>query len=88
MLSTIPENSGNLHPISKFEPVRKVPAVVALHVFSLGITVGCAHGIPEIATSSKIQDGLNERWIVNSHMDLVTWNDVYNEQRELHFARR
>jgi hypothetical protein len=76
--NTIPENSGNLDPVSKFVQVRKAPAAVALQVFSVGNIVGCAHLIPEIATSSKPGDGRNERWIVNSHIDLATWNDVYN----------
>jgi hypothetical protein len=77
-LTTILENSGNLNPVSKFVQVRKAPAAVALQVFSVGIIVGCGHVTPEIATSTKTGDGRNERWIVNSHIDLVTWNDVYN----------
>jgi hypothetical protein len=77
-LRTIPGNSGNLDPVSKFVQVRKAPAAVALHVFSLGNIVGCAHIIPEIATSSKTGVGRNERWIVNRHIDLATWNDVPN----------
>jgi len=77
-LTTIPEHSGSLDPASKFVLVRKTPAAVALQVFSMANIVGCAHIIPEIATSSKTGDGWNERWIVNSHIDLVTWNDVYN----------
>jgi len=77
-LTTIPENSGNLDPVSKFVQVRNAPAAVALQVFSVGNIVGCAHVIPEIATSSKTGDGRNVRWIVNSHIDLATWNDVYN----------
>ena len=77
-LTTIPENLGNLDPVSKFVQVRKAPAAVALQVFSVGNIVGCAHVIPEIATSSKTGDGRNERWIVNSHIDLATWNDVEN----------
>jgi len=77
-LLTIPENSGNLDPVSKYVQVRKAPAAVALQVFSVGNIVGCAHVIPEIATSSTTGDGRNERWIVNSHIDLATWNDVYN----------
>jgi hypothetical protein len=44
----------------------------------VGNIVGCAHIIPEIATTSKTGNGWNERWIVNSHIDLATWNDVYN----------
>jgi hypothetical protein len=77
-LTTIPENSGNLDPVSNFVQVRKAPAAVALQVFSMGNIVGCAHVIPEIAASRKIGDGRNEQWIVNSHIDLVTWNVVYN----------
>jgi hypothetical protein len=58
--------------------VRKAPAAVALPVFSVGNIVGCAHVIPEIATSIQTGDGRNERWIVNSHIDLAMWNDEYN----------
>jgi hypothetical protein len=59
-LTTIPETSGNLDPVSTFVQVRKAPAVVALQVFSVGNIVGCAHVIPEITTSSKTGDGRNE----------------------------
>jgi len=59
-LTTIPENSGNLDPVSKFVQLRKAPAAVSLEVFSMGNIVGCAHVIPEIATSSKTGDGRNE----------------------------
>ena len=51
-LTTIPENSGNLDPLSKFVQVRKAPEAVALQVFSVGNIVGCAHVIAQIATSS------------------------------------
>jgi len=81
-LTTIPENSGNLDPVSKLVQARKAPAAVALPVVSVGNIVGCAHIISEIATSSKTGDGRNERWIVNSHIHLATWNDVCNYSRE------
>jgi len=77
-LTTIPQNSGNLEPVSKFVQVRKAPAAVALQVFRVGNIFGCVHVIPEIAASSKTGDGWNEQWIVNSHIYLATWNDVYN----------
>jgi hypothetical protein len=77
-LTTIPGNLGNLDPVSKCVQVRKAPAADAWQVFSVGNIVGCAHVIPEAATSSTTGAGWNERWIVNSHIDLVTWNDVYN----------
>jgi hypothetical protein len=77
-LTTIPENSGNLDPVSKFVQVRKAMEAVALQVFGVEIIVGCADVIPEIATCCKTGDRRNKRWIVNSHIDLATWNDVYN----------
>jgi len=82
VLTPIPEHLGNLDPVSKLVHVRKAPAVVALKVFSGGHTVGCVHVIREIATSGRTGDGRNERWIVNRHIDLATWNDVCNESRE------
>jgi len=78
VLTTILENSGNLDPVSKFVQMGKAPAAVALQLFSMGNIVSCVHIIPEIANSSKTGDGRNERWIVNSHIVLATWNDVYN----------
>jgi len=77
-LTTIPEDSGNLDTVSKFVQVRKARAAVALQVFCVGNIVGSGHVIQGIATSSKTGHGPNERWIVNSHLDLATWNDVYN----------
>jgi len=74
----IPENSVSLGPVSKFVQVREAPAAVALPVFSVGNILGCAQVFPEIVTSSKTGEGRNQQWIVNSHIDLVTWNDVYN----------
>jgi len=90
-LTTIPENSSNLDPISKFVQVRKAPAAVASHVFSRRNIIGCAHGIPEIATTVMTGDGQNGQWIVNSLINLATWNVVYNQFREnctLHSGRR
>jgi hypothetical protein len=77
-LTAIPENWGNLDPVSTFVQVSKAPAAGALQVFSVGNIVSCAHVIPEIATSTKTGDGRNMRWIVNSHIDMATWNDVYD----------
>jgi hypothetical protein len=51
-LTTIPENSGNLDQVLKFEPVWEAPAGVCLQVFSMGNIVSCAHVIPETATST------------------------------------
>jgi hypothetical protein len=49
-----------------------------LQGFSVGNIVSGAQVIQKIATMSKTWDWLNERWIVNSQIDLATWNDVYN----------
>jgi len=76
-LTAIPEDFGNLDPVSECVQVRTAPTAVGLHFFSLGNIVGCAHLMPEIATSTRTGDGWNKRWIVNSHIDLVMWNDVY-----------
>jgi len=77
-LTTIPENPCNFDPVSKSVQVRKAPLAVPLRDFSMGNIVGCAHVIPMIGTSSKAEDRRNEQWIVNSQIDLATWNDVYN----------
>jgi hypothetical protein len=77
-LTTIPANFGYLDPIPKCAPVRKAPAAIALQVLSLGNIVNGVHGNPDIATRGKAVDGRNEQWIVNSHIDLATGNDVYN----------
>jgi hypothetical protein len=58
--TTIPENSGNLDPVSKFVQVRKALAAVGLQVFRVGNIVGCTYVISEIATSSTTGDGQNE----------------------------
>jgi hypothetical protein len=78
VLSTIPESSGYLDPVSKFVQVRKQLAAVALQGFNVRNIVGCAHVNQEIATSSKRRDRWNEQWIINSQIDLTTWNDVNN----------
>jgi len=77
-LTTIPENSGNLDPVTKLVPVRKAQVAVALQLFSVGNIVCCAQVMSQIATSSKTGDRRNKWWIVNSHIDLATRNDVYN----------
>ena len=43
-------------------------------VISGGNIHSAAHLIPEEPVSSGIP---NRSWIVNSHIDLATWNDVY-----------
>jgi hypothetical protein len=76
-----PKNSFSMSYASRkviFPGVRKAPSAVTLQVFSVGNIVGCAHIIPAIATSSETGDRGNERWIINSHIDRATWNDLYN----------
>jgi len=77
-LTTIPENSSTLDPLSKFVQLRKAPEAVASQDISVGNIVNCEQMIPQIGTSSKTGNRLNEGWIVNSRIDLATWNDVYN----------
>jgi len=74
-LTRIPENSGKFDSVSPFVQVRQALAAIALQVFCVGNIIGCTHVIPEIATSSITGDRRNERWIVNSNIDLETWNN-------------
>jgi len=43
-------------------------------VISGGIITGAAHHIPEEPGTSGMT---RKAWIVNSHFDLTTWNEVY-----------
>jgi len=56
LLTTLPENLGNLDPVSKFVQVRTAPAAIALQGFSVGNMVGCTHVIAETATSTRSGD--------------------------------
>ena len=78
-LRTIPDNLGKLNTISKFVQVRKPLVVIGLQCFSIGNIVGCTHRFQTIATSSNRGDRWKERGIVTRHMELGTWNDVYNK---------
>ena len=72
---TIAENSGKLDPVSQFAQVKAPSTSGATYqVFTVGNVVGCPHVIPEKPFTDPNK---NERWIVNSHIDLMTWNKVY-----------
>ena len=71
---TKPANGGMPERISKLVRVVKPTTGEVDAVISAGNIVGAAHVIPEEPDSSKSQ---NKGWIVNSHIDLATWNDVY-----------
>jgi hypothetical protein len=86
-LTIIPENSGNLEPISQFVQLRKSLVADALKVFRVGNIVACTHVIAKIATNSQTQDEQNKRWIIYSPIDLGTWNDVYHYYRENSISR-
>jgi len=76
-LTTIPENSGILDPVSKFVHVKNPLAGIALQHFKVGNNLGYPNVVPKRATSSRSDDSRKEQWIVNSHIDLAPWNDVY-----------
>jgi hypothetical protein len=78
VLTTIPENLGKMDLICNIVQVRKALAAMALEVFSVGNLVGCVHIIPEIATRPQTGGGHHQRRRFNSHIDLVTLNDVNN----------
>jgi hypothetical protein len=71
---TKPANGGMPESASQLVRVVKVSSGGAYAVISAGNIVGAAHLIPEEPISSKLE---NKGWIVNSHIDLATWNDVY-----------
>ena len=79
VVTTIPANSGNLDPILKFVQVREALAAIVLQVLRVGNIISCTHVIPEIATRSMTGPRRNEPRIVNSHIDLATWNGVNNQ---------
>jgi len=58
--------------------VEKALAAMALEGFTESNIISCMHVIPKISTISKAADRRNEGWIVNSHIDLATQNEVYN----------
>ena len=62
-----------LESASQIVRVVKLSSGDAYIAISAGNTVGAAHLITEepIASQSK-----NNGWIVNSHIDLVTWNNI------------
>jgi hypothetical protein len=78
LFTPLPQNSENLDSVSKFDQVRKALAAIALHIFSVGNILGCAHVISELATSNDRGDRRNEEWIVIRHTSQATWNDVYD----------
>ena len=74
--TTVAENSGNIDTISKLAQVRVPPANRAQYqVFSAWNIVGYPHVIPEKPFTDLTK---NEQWVVNSQIDLMTWNEVYN----------
>ena len=77
-LTTIPHNPGNLDTVSKLVQSSTALAAVVLQVVSMENIVSWEHTIPEIATSGMAGARRNERWIIIIHIDLLTWNNVYN----------
>jgi hypothetical protein len=56
VLTTTPENTGNLNSVSKCVQVRTPPAAVVLQVSNRGNIVNCTLVIPEVTTGSKTGD--------------------------------
>ena len=71
---TKPANGGMPERASGLVQVVKPTMGEVDAVISAGNIVGAAHVIPEEPGTSRSQ---NKGWIVNSHIDLATWNDVY-----------
>ena len=71
---TKPANGGMPEKASKLVRVVRPTTGELDAVISAWNIVGAAHVIPEEPVSSGSE---NKEWIVNSHIDLATWNDVY-----------
>jgi hypothetical protein len=71
---TKPANGGMPESASQLVRVVKQSSGGTYAAISAANIVGAAHLIPEKPISSKLG---NKEWIVNSHIDLATWNDVY-----------
>lgn len=71
---TRPANGGMPEGASKLVRVVKPTSGERFAVISAANIVGAAHLIPEEPCSSSEE---NRGWVVNSHIDLATWNDVY-----------
>lgn len=71
---TRPANGGMPERASKLVRVVKPASGDGFVVISAANIVGAAHLIPEEPCSSREE---NKGWVVNSHIDLTTWNDVY-----------
>ena len=71
---TRPANGGMPERASKLVRVVKPTSGDGFVVISAANIVGAAHLILEEPCSSQKE---NRGWVVNSHIDLATWNDVY-----------
>jgi hypothetical protein len=71
---TKPANGGTPESASQLVRVVKQSSGGTYAVISAENIVGAAHLIPEEPISSKSE---NKGWIVNSHIDLATWNNIY-----------
>jgi len=71
---TKPANGGMPEKASRLVRVVKPTTGAVDAVISAGNILGAAHLIPEEPDCSRSE---NKGWIVNSHIDLATWNDIY-----------
>jgi hypothetical protein len=81
-ITRIPENLGNLDPLSKYVQLKQGLAAVDLPDISVGNIVSCAHVNPEIATSTTTGAGRKKHWIGNNHISPVTSNDMNHQTRQ------
>jgi hypothetical protein len=71
---TKPASGGMPESASQLVRVVKQSFGGAYAVISAGNIVGADHLIPEEPISSKLE---NIEWLVNSYIDLATWNNDY-----------
>jgi hypothetical protein len=71
---TRPANSGLPEATSQLVRVTRPASGVAYDIVNASRITGAAHLIPEEPNCTGIAP---RAWIVNSHIDLAMWNDIY-----------
>jgi hypothetical protein len=71
---TRPARSGLPEEASQLVRVVRPTSGVAYDVVNAFRITGAAHLVPEEPDSAGVA---SQAWVVNSHIDLATWNDIY-----------
>ena len=75
VMVTRPINGGRASNVTGMVRVELPKSGSIYRVIDAGAIAGAAHLIPETPNAARVIP--NKTWVVNSHIDLKTWNDVY-----------